>query len=242
MILAANNAGQRFAYSNWPAIMAIVEPMGLVVVLSGVRDYLGMRPPFGTSVVVFFATGLVPFYLFFNVSLKVRMLDLRRKLPRTTRFDFALSYLVGELVVKVLMLVGILGTLMLAGADPPLPRDPFGCLVSALVLGLWGFAIGLINMVVTAFWRSWYYFYTVGLRALMLVSSVLYVLDLSPLPLREIAVYNPLAHAITWFRANYYYNYPSALLDMHYLLSVVAVTFVAGVFLDFATRPYRRMQ
>jgi hypothetical protein len=61
-ILALNNAGQRFPYSNWPALVAIVEPMGLVITLSAVHDYLGMRPPFGESIVVFFATGLIPFY------------------------------------------------------------------------------------------------------------------------------------------------------------------------------------
>jgi ABC-type polysaccharide/polyol phosphate export permease len=97
-------------------------------------------------------------------------------------------------------------------------------------------------MVITGFWRSWYYLYTVGLRAVMLVSSVLYVMDLSPLQIRNIAVYNPLAHAITWFRSTYFYNYPAALLDLNYLLTVVATTMGFAVVFELATRRYRRTQ
>ena len=61
------------------------------------------------------------------------------------------------------------------------------------------------------------------MRAWLAFSGVLFVVDWMRPQMREIAVYNPLTHAITLFRDGLYVNYPTNTLDVQYLLLSTAV-------------------
>jgi capsular polysaccharide transport system permease protein len=222
-LLAANTSGQRFRHSSWPAVFAIIEPLGLVVAISAMQDYIGQGPAFGTSQLLFYATGLLPYYLFFHVSLKLRGLDDQRMLPRTNRFDYAIAYIIGDLSVKIIMFIVLLSILLIYyGNESAIPRNVLGCFPPLIELCLIGLSVGLFNMVVMAFWSSWYYVYIIVIRCLMFFSAVFFVLDYSQPQIREIAAYNPLAQSITWFRYEFYTGYPAAYMDLSYLFNLTA--------------------
>lgn len=231
----------RATSQRWPTLIAIVEPAALIIVIAAIHDYSGTHPPFGDSTVMFYSTGLLPYYLFLNVSMKAQGIDFQKRLPRVSRLDYALSYVVGELFLKIAMFLGIFGVLYAWGVPPPLPRNPIDCFVPLLAISLFGLAIGIINKVLIAFWQPWYYIELILLRVMMLLSCVHYVMDVSPPVLREITVYNPLAQAITWFRREYYYNYPTMLLDLSYLINFIAISLALAFLLDSSTRAYRRI-
>jgi capsular polysaccharide transport system permease protein len=54
--------------------------------------------------------------------------------------------------------------------------------------------------------------------------------------MREILAWNPLLHAINLFRQGFYYNYPSLLLDTHYLAVCTIVFVLFGLLFERVTR------
>jgi capsular polysaccharide transport system permease protein len=243
VILASMTAGERYRHSQWKLVFAVFEPLAIVCLVSFGQSYVfNTMPAFGTSTFLFNATGFIPYYLFIHVSQKSVLLDAMRMIPHTTWIDRALAYLLGELLVKMTILAIIFIGLFELGVPDALPANPIGCIPPLLLIAGMGFAVGLLNLVIMSFWESWYYIYVLLVRALMSVSGVLYVMDLVPLQVRTITVYNPIAQAITWFRSNVYNGYPVYSLDVAYAVQFAAIMLFVALLLEDATREWRNIR
>jgi ABC-type polysaccharide/polyol phosphate export permease len=108
--------------------------------------------------------------------------------------------------------------LWLYGVPEALPLAPLQCLAALAAITSLGIAVGLINAVISAYFFAWLYIYAVLIRGWLVFSGVLFVVDRMPPQLRDIAVWNPLSHAITWYRVGHYAGYPANSLDRQYLL------------------------
>lgn len=243
VLLSSMTAGERYRHAQWPILFAVFEPIGLVFLISFAQSYLFVtRPAFGSSNLLFNATGLIPYYLFVHVSQKVKNLDAMRATPHTTWIDQALAYLLGEIFVKTVILIFIFIALSQGGVADALPINPLGCLPPLLLLAIIGFSVGLFNLIIMSVWESWYYIYVLLVRALMAFSGVLFVMDYVPYQVREITAYNPIAQAITWFRENVYSNYPAKSLDLTYTFEVTAILLVFAILLEGLTREWRNIR
>lgn len=241
--LSARGAGERFRHSQWRIFFALLEPMALVTIVSLAQVYLMHSPPaFGTSNLLFNATGFIPYYLFLHVSQKIRSMDAMRTIPHTTWIDHALAYVLGEIFVKGYILGIIFVILYFAGTPDAFPRNPLLCILALCLLAGLGFAVGLINLVIMSFWEAWYYVYLLFSRVLMMFSGVLFVVDVAPYSMREFCSYNPLAQSITWFRYNVYSNFPARTLDVTYVLIFGAVLLMVALILEENTREWRKFR
>jgi capsular polysaccharide transport system permease protein len=240
-LLAAHTSGARFRHSGWPAAFAILEPLGLVVALAALQDWFGRRPDFGNSELLFYGTGFFPYFLFVHIALKTRNLDRQRILPHTNRFDYIIAYMIGDLGVKLVMFFLLISFLLgYYGNEMAIPRNVLGCFPPMFTLCLLGLSVGLVNKVIDSFWSGWFYAYVIVVRLLLFFSAVLFVLDYGQPQIRHYVAYNPIAQAITWFRSEYYANYPVAYMDLTYLFNVTAAMFAVGFLLEASTREWRR--
>jgi capsular polysaccharide transport system permease protein len=239
LLLMAENFGNRYKRSRLAAVIAIVEPLGIIAIFSLVHSLITIRPPFGTSHMLFFSTGILPYYLFFHTSWTMRNWDNLRRLPRTTEVDLLLSHLLDEFLVKLIIIAICYTGLWLWDVKDAFPRDPGQCLLALAVIAVFGVGVGLINAVIAGFFFAWLYIYAVMIRGWMAFSGVLFVADWMPPLLREIAVYNPITHAITWYRAGHYVGYPTLTLDLDYLLVCTAASVALGVLTLNSTRRWR---
>jgi capsular polysaccharide transport system permease protein len=242
LLLMAENFGNRHKRTRLAAIVAIVEPLGIIAIFSLVHSLIAIRPPFGSSHLLFFATGILPFYVFFHVSWTMRSWDSLRRYPRTTEFDLLLSHVLDEFLVKLIVIAVCYTGLWLWDVKDAFPRDPSQCLLALLVMAVLGVGVGLLNAVIAGFFFAWLYIYAIAIRGWMAFSGVLFVADWMPPQLREIAVYNPITHAITWYRSGHYVGYPTMTLDLDYLfLCTGAIVGLGWLTID-STRRWRSVR
>ena len=69
--LVVREMGTRFGRSWGGYLWAIAEPLGGILLLTIAFSLALRTPPLGTNFALFYATGIIPFFLFSNVSRSV---------------------------------------------------------------------------------------------------------------------------------------------------------------------------
>ncbi len=230
-ILAQTTRGSKLAL-----LMRIFAPLLLICVLYATRGMLKMRTPnYGTSLFLFYASGFLPFFMFREISLRTRTTG--RILPGGTAMDEQIAS-----VIFVALLYLFMGTLIfygmwLYGIAEARPASLVTCLIPVGLLMALGFGVSMINKVLTHFVPVWAWVYRMCTGGLIFLSGIVYISDLMPMVVRNIIVYNPLMHAVDWFRLGVYGRYPHLLLDKTYFVSFTLITVFLGFVLE---RGFRR--
>ncbi len=197
----------RFGDSTLGYGWALLEPILHILTLSLVFAVLMHgRPPIGNQFFIFYYTGIIPYHLFVHTSSSMTYAVTANgsllQLPLVSTFDVilarALLELVTDLLVAVILLAGF-GALGLG----TLPNDFAG--VSAAVATVWllGCGIGFVNAVVNAFFPSWDKIWAQLTRLLYFCSGIFYVPGNMPDWIRNILAWNPVLHAVDWFRSSF---------------------------------------
>src|SRR5262249_51788979 len=128
------------------------------------------------------------------------------QLPPVTAFDViaarGLLEFATDLTVAVILLCGF-GAIGLAAA----PDDFWAPSAALVVTAAFGIGVGYTNAVITVFFRSWEKVYSQLTRALYFISGIFYVPAMMPDWARDALTWNPLLHAIDWFRAGFFEGY-----------------------------------
>ena len=150
------------------------------------------------------------------------------QLPPVSSFDViaarGLLEVMTDVVVAVVLLAGFLAIGLRA-----MPDDLWEPSVALLAIAAFGCGVGFVNAVVTVFWRSWDKSYAQLTRLLYFVSGIFYVPGMMPDWVRGILVWNPLLHAIDWFRAGFFEVYQPHWLDWSYVAVVAIVALLVGL-------------
>lgn len=219
------------------AILHMLEPIFLITLMSFFWWFTGRnhRAPVGDSVVLFYATGFFPMYLFIYISRRMRRnIDRPRdRFPIEQRLDHVFIHILLRLVDYAVLSIVVFGSIYLFITEAGMPHDLGPPLVACLAIAMLGFGWGVVIMLVTPrlHWVFRRLFPRVS-RALIIFSGVFYIPDFMSPGLREILSYNPLLHAINLFRQGFYYNYPSLLLDTTYLAYCTIVFVFFGFLLE----------
>jgi len=238
-VLMQENFAGRHRRSSLGSVFVFLEPIGIIAIISLGHWLTGGRSSFGTSPTLFYSTGILPFYVMFHISLRVRALDNIRLVPGTSQSDILIAHVTDELLSKIGVMLLVFGTLWLNDIPDAVPVDPLTCLFAVFASAGLGFGIGLVNGVIASFFIGWHFIYGLLMRASIGLSGILFVVDRIPIGLRDIAAWNPVTHVVTWFRAGFYFGYPTATLDLEFLwLSIFGVVMV-GALLEMSTREWR---
>lgn len=239
LILTRFAFGERFTHSRWGGIVSIAEPLGLLAFFTISHNMTPSPPPFGSSTLLFFASGIIPFYLFFHLSSRIRSIDNYRPLAGATRIDHVLARATSETITKIFIFSLFVFATSFLESESMLPSNPFICLAALLTLASLGCGVGLINATIISFFPTWIYIYAVLGRIPLFLSGMPFVQDRAPGYFREVIVYAPFSHLITWFRSGFYEFYPTKTMDLQFAFSVCAVIVVVAVLVDDNTREFR---
>lgn len=217
----------RFGRSQLGYFWAIAEPLLYIVSLSLLFDAISRHAPFGPSVALFFATGLLPYQLYSRIAgALTTAFDANEALlayPIVKPVDTLVARALLEIATAALVMILLFAGLVLF-ADAPEPVSLHVMVLAIIGLSLMGFGVGAINAVIAKVFVSWRQIYDVASRPVMLVCGVFFTLDTLPPAAREIVSYIPIAHGIELFRSGYYSGYRSTTMDIGYL-------FVSGLVL-----------
>jgi capsular polysaccharide transport system permease protein len=230
----------RFGDSRLGYGWALIEPI-LHITLLWVMFSLLMRgaPPIGTHFFLFYFTGLIPFHLFvhtsgsmmYGVTGNVPLLQL----PPVKPFDVILARGLLEFATDLAVAVVLLAGFAAVGL-PALPDDLWAAATALIVTALWGCGVGYVNAVLQTLFRSWDRLWNNATRLFYFCSGIFYVPGMMPDWVRGILAWNPLLHAIDWFRAGFFAGYQPHWLDRRYLLLAALLALLTGLGLERAAR------
>lgn len=220
-------------------LMVPLWPLAHMVMLLIIYNVLGRSTPYGSSLNVFFATGLVPTLTFMYVSrfMAVSLLNNRNMLsfPVVKALDIVMARAFLEFTGCCLT-VALLFALLLALGDNPLPLDPFeatGAFLTSLALAI---GMGMLVSVVVMFFRGFLTLYFLSMLVVYISSGTLFVASSLPDSVAIPLSYNPILQCVEWMRTAYYPSYNDRLLDRQYVVQIAGLCVCAGLVVERLSR------
>lgn len=232
--LVLREMSTRYGRTPGGYLWGIIEPLAAIMVLSIGFSLVLRTPSLGTSFLLFYSTGYLPFNLYQTQSGAVtNAIPFSRallKYPAVTWIDaiaarFLLNGLTG-LLITIILLSGIITVL-----DTRTILD-FPQIVRALSLAMvLALGVGVLNCALTGLYPLWNVVWAIITRPLFLASGVLYIYtDLPPLA-RDILWYNPLIHITGQMRSGFYSTYGATYVNEVYVLAVSLICLTLGLIL-----------
>lgn len=231
-----------FGSSQIGYLWAIITPAASTAVLVAIFSAIGRHPPFGASLALFFATGVLTLELFNKLGNSLMTVFEANKALLTyppikeTDVLFARAILIAA---TYLLIMGVFYSGLMVFGLANLPARPESLIAAFGATCLLGFGFGVSNAVIISFWESWRHVEKILTRPLFFLSAIFYVP--SYLPPQAIAwlKWNPVLHSVEWIRNGWYPNYDSRVLDKPYLFGVALCLILIGLAGERLTRSQR---
>lgn len=235
-----NREEERRRKAPLESILAVLEPLAVITVLATVWYLLGSkaRAPVGESPVLFYATGLLPLYLFIAISARSTRdwMSSSRRFPVERRLDLYLVAILLRLADYLIVGVLFFSLLYFYGVSDARPND-YGSVFEAIAaIAMLGFGWGVFQATIRNVFPVWGYLNTGITRSLVLFSGIFFVPEMLPPNIRYPMSFNPMMQAIELFKHGFYPNYAALTLDRSYLFGCAIAFVTMGLILERITR------
>ena len=203
-------------------IWAILQPVGVIIMLTVAFSLILRSPSLGTSFVLFYATGILPMRLFQEISGAVaNAIQFNRALmgyPRVTYIDTLIARaslgLLTQIMVSCVVLTGVY---LIEDVNSSINFIP---IINAYLLAFFlAFGIGSLNCFLMGYFPVWKTIWGIFTRPLMLMSAVIYIYEDLPRGAQDILWYNPLAHVMGLSRDGFFITYGPQYISQPYVLA-----------------------
>lgn len=231
LALILREMSTRYGRTPGGYIWGVFEPLAAILVLSVGFSLVIRTPALGTSFLLFYATGYLPFDLYQSVSNTVaRGISFSKPLllyPAVTWVDALLArFLLNSLtsiLISILLFSGILAVVdSRATLDLPPIVAAFGL---SMLLGL---GVGTLNCALSGLFPLWEVAWSILTRPLFIASGIFYLFETLPQLAQDILWYNPLIHIIGMMRTGFYPTYAAPQVEPLYVLIVSLVLLALG--------------
>ena len=221
----------RFGRSQLGYLWAVAEPLAYVAAFSAMFHFMDRHPPFGNSMALFFAAGVLPFQLFRNLGNQLAgSFSANQALltyPIVQPIDTVVSRTILEVATSLFIILIVVSSFVISGSAP-MPQNILRLFEALALLTLLGFGFGLASAVLITRINAWQNVSRLIMAPLLFLSGVFYSLDSLPMEARAILVWNPLIHGVEMFRDGYYSNYRAGeVAPMYLFICGLLLTFVA---------------
>ncbi|WP_019953550.1 ABC transporter permease [Yoonia vestfoldensis] len=221
-----------FGTSAFGYVWAVITPTASVGLLVFLFSIIGRQPPFGSSLALFFATGILTLQFFTEFSTKLMtVFDANRAL-----LTYPVIKDIDTLIARVLLIAAtyavittLFYTSLILLGQARLPAHPGHLLLAFVSTALLGFGFGTLNAVIVSLWDTWAQIEKVLTRPLFFISGIFYVPSHLPPQARELLQWNPVLHLVEWMRHGFYPNYNSSVLNPWYPVAVGAGLLFLGL-------------
>jgi len=229
--LAIREMHAKFGRSAGGYIWALAEPLGGILLLAVAFSLALRTPPLGTSFMLFYATGVIPFSMFSTMAKGVAgSVSSNRGLltyPVVTALDavfakFLLNFL------TVFLIGALLATGIVVFFDLHVNLDLAAVLAAFALAALLGLGTGALNCVLFGFFPTWKNVWGVLTRPLFILSAIFYTYESVPRAFQDVLWWNPLVHVVAIMRAGFYGAYDPAFVSVPYVAGIGLGLFVLG--------------
>ncbi len=232
--LMVREMGTRFGRSTGGYLWAVAEPLGGILLLSVAFSLALRSPPLGTSFILFYASGMMPFTMFNSLSRGVGGAIGSNRGLLTYPVVGTLDAVLATAALNFLT-VGVVATLLFTGIVVALGLHvnlALGLVAEAFGLAaLLGLGVGTLNCVLFGFFPTWKNVWSVLTRPLFIISGIFFTYESVPANFQHVLWWNPLVHVIGLARAGFYGSYDPQFVSYPYVLGIGLGTFVVGAYL-----------
>lgn len=233
-------------YTPMQSILELLEPILLIVTLCFFRFMFerstspaALISPLGGSIFLFYASGLVPKYMFIYVSAKriaPAVRGQRRRFPIERRLDSLIVHVILRLIDFSILALLVFSALYYFDTREAMPHKiaPIIHAVSASVC--LGFGWGMINVLMRRYVWGWHFLAMAINRSMIIMSGCLFLPDFLSPSVRYWISLNPEMHVIALFRTAFYPHYPMIVLDTTYMNYCAIFMLLLGLMLERVTR------
>ena len=224
----------RYGRSPGGYIWAVLEPLGGIVILGFGFSLLVRTPALGTSFLMFFATGFLPFGMYSNLGGAIgRCINFSRALlfyPAVTWLDAVLARFILGVLTETFVMTIILTGLVLT-TDTRTVLDINAIVLSVSLAAAMGLGVGLLNCVLFGLFDIWMSVWGILMRPMFLISGILFLYESMPATLQNILWYNPIMHVTGLMRRGFYTTYEASYVSVSYVLLFATICGFLGIVL-----------
>jgi capsular polysaccharide transport system permease protein len=232
MALILREMSTTYGKSPGGYLWAVLEPLAGIFIMVLIFSAGFRNPPIGSSFPIFFATGIVPFTMFMQLSGRIGGSILFSKsllaYPAVTYIDAVAARFILNAVVQLLINYTLITAIIVLQDVPVALRFSRILLGYAEIMAL-ALGIGLFNAFLGGMFPIWLQIWSIITRPLFLISGVLFIYETLPRPFNEYMLYNPLTHAIATIRSGFYARYDAAYADPVFVFAVAGITGITGL-------------
>lgn len=214
-------------------LWAVAEPLAGIALLSVIFAIGFHAPALGTSFPLFYATGLLPFLAFSDITSKLaQALNFSRPLfayPAVGVLDAILARFLLAALTQLAVASLLLGGIMFLSETRALP-DLAILAQAAGLLAVLSLGVGVMNCLLIGLMPLWHRIWSILMRPMFLVSGVFFTFDMVPPPWRDLLWWNPLIHVVGLVRRGIYPGYDASYVSPTYVLALgLSVALLAGI-------------
>ncbi|WP_298497843.1 ABC transporter permease [uncultured Maritimibacter sp.] len=223
-------------------LLPIFQPIFGVGFLVFLFYLIGRHPPFGESLALFFATGVLTLDVYNKSSSSLMKAFTTNKAllsyPMINFVDTLLARLtlIGA-TYAVVFVVFFSGLMLLDMAT--MPAHPERVIIAFMATLFLGFGKGSLDAVLYQMFPSWQNVDKVLSRPMYFLSGIFYVPGLLPPEAVAVLKWNPVLHCVEWARTGWYQNYPDDVFNPWYPLAFASILLLIGLFSERITRKQR---
>ena len=213
-------------------LWAILEPVGGIAMMTLVFSLAFRSPALGVNFPIFYATGIVPFMLFNNMTMKLaQSLTFSKALLAYPNVTFAdaliarfLVNLITQLMVGYVIFIGILTIF------EPRPRpDPMTIVECYMMVSMLSVGVGTMNCYLFNAYPAWQRAWSILTRPMFIISCIFFLYETIPQPYRDYLWWNPMVHVVGLMRRGFYPSYDAPYVSFIYVYALGGGLFLAGL-------------
>jgi capsular polysaccharide transport system permease protein len=230
--LLLHDIKSRFMGNGLGYVLTIVWPLSHMVLIMVIFTVTGRTNPFGVSILLFAATGVIPYIVVSYISRFMLLSALTNKsylqYPLVNTSDLLVARGSLEVISAVFVICFLFLGLSVLGVDcaPASYLRAAEAISACVVLGL-GF--GFLGGAITFIFPFFNIIYTLGVIGMYASCGLVFVPDALPEVLQSLVWYNPILHLIVWLRLAFYPSFPHHIMSETYPLLLAAASFVSGL-------------
>ncbi len=233
--LVLHDIKSRFFGNGLGYLVTMLWPVTHMAVVMGMMIFTRRTQPYGSSMTLYAATGVVPFITFSYISRFTVMGVMTNKsylsYPIVKPLDIMMARIFLEMVSASFICGGTLLIMSVAGIDvQPQSTSQAGIAVlSAVFLGI---GMGVFNSVITMMLPIWNIAYVLMIIIMWATCGVALNPEELPFAIGYFFSFNPLLHCVDWMRMAYYPGFPARLFSPTYLLTFAAANLCLGLVIE----------
>jgi len=223
-------------------VWALIEPLGVIVILALGFSLLVRSPSLGTSFLLFYATGFLPFNLYQSVSVFVaRSIHFSRPLlfyPSVTWLDAVLARFILN-TLTALMVTYVLLTAIIMNTDAHVVISITPILQALALAAILGLGVGTMNCFLIGVVPVWDIIWSIVTRPLFLASGVMFTYEDMPSAVQNVLWFNPVMHVTGLMRMGFYPMYNPNYVSFTFVILVSLIALTLGLL--FLRKNYRKI-